>query len=107
MNPLMAAGNAVLIEHRPDEISVLAHFKQGSIRVKPGQRVVRCEILGLCGNSGNSSEPHLHYHLQNTHFPQEATGIRAFFESVRVERAGVRVSTRDYSPVKDDLIEPE
>lgn len=105
MNPLSAVGNAVFIEHSPDEISVLAHFKQGSIRVKPGQKVARGETLGLCGNSGNSSEPHLHYHLQNTHVPQDATGIRVFFDGLELERDGVRVSTRDFSPVRDDVVE--
>lgn len=107
MNPGSAVGNAVFIEHRPDEISVLAHFKQGSIRVKPGRKVARGEVLGLCGNSGNSSEPHLHYHLQNTPVPQDATGIRVFFDGLEVERDGVRVSTRDFSPVKDEVIEPK
>ncbi len=107
MNPGSAVGNAVFIEHRPDEISLLAHFKQGSIRVKPGQKVARGETLGLCGNSGNSSEPHIHYHLQNAHIPQDATGIRVFFDGLELERDGVRVSTSDYSPVKDDVIEPQ
>ncbi len=106
MNPGSAVGNAVFIEHRPDEISVLAHFKLGSIRVKPGQRVARGETLGLCGNSGNSSEPHIHYHLQNTHIPQDATGIRVFFDGLEVERDGVRISTRDHSPVRDDVVGP-
>lgn len=38
MNPYSALGNAVFIEHRENEISVLAHFKQGSIRVNVGDR---------------------------------------------------------------------
>ena len=58
-------GNHVVIDHGNDEFSFLAHFKQGTITVKVGDRVVAGQVLGLCGNSGNTSEPHLHYQLHN------------------------------------------
>jgi hypothetical protein len=106
MNPYSALGNAVLIQHRENEISVLAHFKMGSIRVKPGDSVKRGQLLGLCGNSGNSSEPHLHYHLQNTPVIQDGTGIKCFFDSVKVARDGKMEDKSNYSPVKGDIVEP-
>lgn len=37
------------------------------------------QTLGLCGNSGNSSEPHLHYHLQNTGIFFDGDGLPAQF----------------------------
>jgi len=73
-------GNTVIIDHRNGEFSVLAHLKQGSIVVGIGDDVVGGQLLGCCGNSGHSSEPHLHYHLQDspTHF--EGNGLPAQFE---------------------------
>ncbi len=58
------APNLVVIDHGHGEWSVLAHFRPGSLRVRPGQRVSRGQVLGLCGNSGDSTEPHIHLHLQ-------------------------------------------
>ena len=56
-------GNTVVIDHGHAEFSVLGHFRQGSIVVRPGQRVKQAAVLGKVGNSGNSSGPHVHWHL--------------------------------------------
>jgi transglutaminase-like putative cysteine protease len=106
MNPLSALGNAVFIQHSKSEVSVLAHLKQGSTRVRAGDKVTKGQVIGLCGNSGNSSEPHLHYHLQNTPVIQDATGIKCFFEEVGVEKEGAKTIHQGYSPVKGDIISP-
>jgi hypothetical protein len=106
MNPLSALGNAVFIQHSKQDVSVLAHFKQGSIKVKAGDPVKRGQVLGLCGNSGNSSEPHIHYHLQNTARIQDATGIKCCFEEVMVEKEGAKSTQQRYSPLKGDIISP-
>jgi|TARA_B100001079_G_scaffold109008_1_gene93789 murein DD-endopeptidase MepM/ murein hydrolase activator NlpD len=104
MNPYSTLGNAVLIKHREHEVSVLAHFKQGSIRIEPGDKVKKGQVLGLCGNSGNSSEPHLHYHLQNTPIIQDGTGIKCFFENIIVTGNRKGKSLDRYSPVQGDII---
>jgi hypothetical protein len=106
MNPLSALGNAVFIQHGKHEVSVLAHFKRGSIKVKAGDVVKKGRVLGLCGNSGNSSQPHIHYHLQNAVVIQDATGIKCFFAEVVVEKEGVKSTRQNYSPVKGDIISP-
>ena len=59
-------GNHVIIDHGQSEFSFLVHLKNGSTRVMVGAHVEAGDPVGLCGNSGNSSGPHLHYHLQNT-----------------------------------------
>ncbi|HEL2980151.1 TPA: M23 family metallopeptidase [Stenotrophomonas maltophilia] len=64
MNAAQLTGNRVILDHGNDEYSVLAHLRQGSVRVSQGQVVRSGTHLGDCGNSGNSSEPHLHYQLQ-------------------------------------------
>jgi len=105
MNPYSAVGNAVFVRHRDYEVSVFAHFQQGSIRVKVGDAVKAGQVLGLCGNSGNSSEPHLHYHLQNTSIIQDGTGIKCFFDKVSLTRSGKTWLERRCSPVKGDIVE--
>lgn len=106
MNPYAAMGNCVMIKHASNEFSLLAHFQPGTIKVKKGQKVKVGDLLGKCGNSGNSSEPHLHYHLQNTEAVQDGLGITPYFDYVRV-RTGVNVAQKkDYTPVKGDKIAP-
>jgi hypothetical protein len=107
MNPYSAVGNCVMIQHREDEVSVLAHFKQGSIIVKVGDQVKRGQLLGQCGNSGNSSEPHIHYHLQNSPVLQDGLGIKCVFQKLVLTKDGKTETRTDFSPVKGQIISPE
>lgn len=67
------AGNYIMIDHLNGEYSLLAHFKKGTIIVSIGDTLVKGQEVGKGGNSGNSTNPHLHYHLQNT--PDYLNGI--------------------------------
>jgi len=107
MNPYSAVGNCVLIQHREDEVSVLAHFKHGSIVVKAGDKVKRGQLLGQCGNSGNSSEPHLHYHLQNSPVLQDGLGLKCVFQKLVLTRDGKTETRANFSPLKGEIISPE
>lgn len=60
------AGNHVLLQCRPDAYVLLAHLQQGSVLVSLGQTVQTGDELGTIGNSGNSTEPHLHIHAQRS-----------------------------------------
>ncbi|XVH32481.1 M23 family metallopeptidase [Haloferacaceae archaeon DSL9] len=75
-------GNYVTIEHAPDEYSVLAHLVPGSIPVAVGDEVTRGQRVGRCGNSGNSTEPHLHFHLQDTPDFIRSMGLPVRFDGV-------------------------
>jgi murein DD-endopeptidase MepM/ murein hydrolase activator NlpD len=77
------AGNHVILDLGGGEYALLAHFRNGSVAVRPGQRVRAGELLGRCGNSGNSSEPHLHLHLQDRPVfrPGGAVGLPIRFRS--------------------------
>ncbi len=55
--------NYVIIDHLNGEFSVLLHLKKGSIIVAVGDTVVKGQEIGKVGNSGNSTQPHLHYQL--------------------------------------------
>ena len=59
------AGNHVVLRIGRGEHALLAHMRSGTVRVRPGQRVARGQMLGRVGNSGNSSEPHIHLHVQD------------------------------------------
>ena len=59
-----AHGNSIVIDNGNGEFSMLAHLKRGSLKVKIGDKVKAGQELALCGNSGNSPIPHLHFHLQ-------------------------------------------
>jgi murein DD-endopeptidase MepM/ murein hydrolase activator NlpD len=60
-------------------------MRRGSVRVRPGQRVRRGTVLGVCGNSGNSSEPHLHFHLQDSPEPLSGIGLPVVLRRVVVD----------------------
>ncbi len=104
MNPLCAVGNCLIIQLATGEFAVLAHFKPHSIRVKPGDKVERGQTLGLCGNSGNSSEPHLHFHLQTSGVMQDGVGFTQFFADVQLTRKGKTTSEPDYEFLKGDRV---
>lgn len=92
MNPAQLYGNHVVVDLGNDEYCVICHFKNGSIRVAEGQKVKTGEALGQCGNSGNSSEAHIHFHLQDKPALGAATGLPAPFvdyvaDGKRVARA--------------------
>lgn len=68
-------GNFVIIDIGQGRYAFYAHLKPGSLRVRPGDRVRKGQVLGLVGNSGNSTEPHLHFHLSDGTSPLGAEGI--------------------------------
>jgi len=102
MNPIYIPGNTVVLRTAAGEHLVFAHLKQNSVAVKQGQKVRQGQVLGLCGNSGNSSEPHLHFHLQNIEEIYKATGAKVYFEKILVDGK----LEEDYSPSKGQVVEP-
>jgi murein DD-endopeptidase MepM/ murein hydrolase activator NlpD len=103
MNPIYIPGNTVILKTVNNEYLFFAHFKQHSIVVKQGQKIKQGDVLGQCGNSGNSSEAHLHFHIQNIEDMNQATGAKCFFDKIQVN-GEFKV---DYSPIKGDKIANE
>ena len=78
-------GNHVIVDiGRGRYYAFYAHLQPGSIRVKVGDRVKRGQVLGLVGNSGNSTEPHLHFHVSDASSPLGSEGVPYVFESLTV-----------------------
>jgi uncharacterized membrane protein (UPF0136 family) len=63
MDPTHVAGNHVIIMYHDRKV-LLAHLQQDSILVKAGEQVYEGQPIGKVGNSGNTSEPHLHIHAE-------------------------------------------
>src|SRR5687767_13345883 len=77
-------GNYVVIDHGNGEFSLYGHIRQGSARVKAGQRVRQGDPIAAIGASGSSMFPHLHYELQ-TGIDTESEGLPSTFRDfVRV-----------------------
>jgi hypothetical protein len=106
-NPYSRLGNAVFIQHSDYEVSIISHLKPGSIKVHPGDKVKRGDLLGLCGNSGDSLLPHIQYNLQNSPVMQYATGIKCYFNKLMITRSGEKEERLDYSPTQSDIISEE
>ena len=68
-------GNHVVLNLGHGRYALYAHLKPGSVRVKKGDLVRRGQVLGLVGTSGNSSEPHLHFHVIDGPSPLASNGL--------------------------------
>ncbi|HVA39903.1 MAG TPA: M23 family metallopeptidase [Candidatus Binataceae bacterium] len=68
------AGNSVIEDLGGGHYALYAHMIPGTVRVKPGDRVTDGQILGLLGNSGNSTEPHLHFQISGSPEPLAGEG---------------------------------
>jgi len=74
-------GNHVIMEHENNEYSVIAHLQEGTVEVREGDQLSAGDLLGLAGNSGSSSEPHIHFHVADNAKWEEASSIRIKLES--------------------------
>ncbi len=57
-------GNTIIINHLNGLFTQISHLKKDSFKVQIGDYVTKGTVLALCGNSGRSPEPHLHFQMQ-------------------------------------------
>ncbi|HSW69119.1 MAG TPA: M23 family metallopeptidase [Gammaproteobacteria bacterium] len=68
-------GNYIILDLGNGKYAGYAHIFPGSFKVKTGDRVTRHQIIAKLGNSGNSSEPHLHFQIIDNNSFLESNGI--------------------------------
>jgi murein DD-endopeptidase MepM/ murein hydrolase activator NlpD len=81
------AGNYVMIDHGKNEYSLYAHLQPGSVRVHIGDQVKAGDVIGKLGSSGNSTEPHLHFHVCDKPDPLMCAGIPVNFSNITIQWA--------------------
>jgi hypothetical protein len=96
-------GNYLIIE-ASDGYVVLAHAQTHSIQVAPGDKVVPGQRLANVGHSGNSTAPHLHFHVMDHQNPRRAQGIPCCFREYEVFREGVWHPVQNGIPKATDRI---
>jgi murein DD-endopeptidase len=70
-----ANGNYVALDLGAGHYAFYEHLKPGSIRIKPKDHVRRGSVIGLLGYTGESVEPHLHFHISDNNSPLNAEGL--------------------------------
>lgn len=81
ITPETVGGNYVILDIGQGAFAFYAHLQPGSLKVKTGDKVRRGQVLGLVGNTGNSTEPHLHFHLSDRNSPLGSEGLPYTFDT--------------------------
>ena len=77
-------GNHVVLDLGHNKYAFYAHLQKDSVLVKKGEHVKRGQVLGLLGNTGNSSAPHLHFHLMDGTSVLGSSGLPYVIDSFAV-----------------------
>ncbi|AXG82668.1 M23 family peptidase [Streptomyces paludis] len=84
----LIVGNHVVLDLGDGTYAMYAHLQRGSLQVRAGDRVRAGQLLARCGNSGNSSEPHLHFQLMDHPDLDVASGIPFSWRGIGVPANG-------------------
>lgn len=75
------AGNHVVVAHPGGGYVLVAHLRRSSVGVAVGDRVREGDVLGACGNSGNSTQPHVHVQATDSTDWERARGLPIAFRA--------------------------
>lgn len=84
-------GNYILIKHKNNEYSLIAHILKDSFQVKVGDMVKTGDYIAQVGNSGNTNGPHIHFQIQNDFNFETAKGIKIRFTNLYIQKNGKRI----------------
>jgi murein DD-endopeptidase MepM/ murein hydrolase activator NlpD len=84
------AGNYISIDIGNNRFVILAHLQKESVLVNVGDSVHAGQRIAKCGNSGNTSQPHLHLQVQNVPeiLADDALTYPMLFRDIRCVRSG-------------------
>ena len=85
LGPGRMLGNHIVLDLGEGVYAALAHLRKGSARVSVGDRVRAGDRLAECGNSGNSSEPHVHMQLMDHRSVVVAAGLPVRFADYEID----------------------
>ncbi|MFD7863466.1 M23 family metallopeptidase [Streptomyces sp. NPDC059783] len=88
VGPRAVVGNHVVLDLGGGTYALYAHLRHGSLRVRVGETVRAGQQLAECGNSGNSTEPHVHFQLMDHPDPDVAIGIPFTWRGIGVPANG-------------------
>lgn len=101
MTLVNVAGNHIVQDIGGGLYAGYAHIIPGTITVKAGEQVHRGQVLGRLGNSGNSSEPHLHIQVCDAPSFLICEGVPMEFK--RMSLTKYRIQKRGETPIKLDV----
>lgn len=96
-------GNVIVIRHDGDEHSLIAHLMPRSAVVRAGDKVKQGDIVAKCGNSGNTSQPHIHFQLQKGRSFFLSPGLPIAFTGITA-RPKTNYNTLDQRPTDGNLV---
>ncbi|MCT7658905.1 M23 family metallopeptidase [Mycobacterium deserti] len=79
------AGNHVVQDLGDGNYALYAHIKTGTVKVQPGDQLTSGQVLGNVGNTGNTTAPHLHFHVMSTPDPLRSDGLPFVFDAFRLD----------------------
>jgi len=95
-------GNYVVEALGDHRFALYAHLRTGGVRVRVGERVHRGQVLAQVGNTENSTEPHLHFHMTSGPSPIASDGVPYVFRSFRYDARLVGLDTGNPAIVPAD-----
>lgn len=102
--PWLVLGNYVVIDHGHDEYSMLAHCRQGSVTVRPGDRVRQGDVIGALGNSGWTYVPHLHYQVIDNADYLQAEGLPVRFGAFTLRCGATSAVLHNDAPATGEVV---
>jgi murein DD-endopeptidase MepM/ murein hydrolase activator NlpD len=107
INVAIPGGNAIVIDHGDNQFGYYAHLRPNSTTLKVGAQVKAGDVIGEVGNSGESTEPSLHFHVMNNADPNQGDGIPVVFSKWKAQSFSAFPENREQGLLpKGEFVQP-